>query len=493
MNLPRISSSDGLKLARLVRPYAGSLSIALFAVVGEGLAGLLEPWPLKIVFDSVSGSKPVPTWLASHIPVALTANRMAILELAAIAVVLIAMLNPVFSYAETNASTSAVQWIMHDLRRRVYCHIQHLSLGFHTQKRTGDLISRITSDVEAIQSFIVSDLLGLIVDVLTLGGMAGVMFYLNWRFTLIALSVAPLLFAVSYFYTRRSKKASRDVRRKEGEIFSLLQEVLSAIGVVKSFGREDYEQQRLERESAESVHLALRARSLKAKLSPLVGIIVALGTALVLWYGGALVVQGTLSAGSLVVFIWYLGKMYKPMQDFAKMTDSFTKAAVGYERVREVMETPPTVRDLPGAKPAPPLRGQIEFQNVGFTYTGDRPILSDVTLKVEAGRMTALVGPTGSGKSTIAALIGRFYDPHTGAVMIDGLDLRELEQKSLHNQISYVLQDNILFHAPIWQNIAYGKPDATHDEVRRAAELANAHEFITTFPMGYDTMVDRKH
>jgi subfamily B ATP-binding cassette protein MsbA len=492
MDLPRISSSDGLKLARLVRPYAGSLSIALLAVVGEGLVGLLGPWPLKIVFDSVSGSKPIPAWLASRLPAALTANKMAILDLAAIAVVLIAILDAVFSYVEKYATTSAGQWIMHDLRRRVYSHIQHLSLGFHTQMRTGDLISRITSDVEAVESFIVSDLLGLIVDFLTLGGMAAVMFYLNWRFTLIALSVTPLLFAVSYFYTRRSKKASRDVRRKEGEILSLLQEVLSAIGVVKAFGREDYEQQRLERESAESVHLALNARSLKAKLSPLVEIIVALGTALVLWYGGALVVGGTLSAGSLVVFIWYLGKMYKPMEDFAKMTDAFTKAAVGYERIREVMETPPMIRDMPGAKQAPPLQGEIEFQDVGFTYTGDRPVLSSINLRAEAGRMTALVGPTGSGKSTIAALIGRFYDPNTGTVTIDGFDLRELEQKSLHDQISFVLRDNILFHAPIWQNIAYGKPDATRDEVRRAAELANAHDFIADLPEGYDTMVGER-
>jgi subfamily B ATP-binding cassette protein MsbA len=492
MNLPRISSTDGLKLARLVKPYAGSLSVALIAVAGEGLAGLLEPWPLKIVFDSVSGSKPLPAWLASRLPAMLTADKMAMLDLAAIAVVSIAIVDAAFSYIEKYATTSAGQWMMHDLRRRVYCHIQHLSLGFHAQTRTGDLISRITSDVEAIQSFIVSDLLGLVIDVLTLGGMAAVMFYLNWRFTLIALSVAPLLFAVSFFYTRRSKKASRNVRRKESEIVSLLQEVLSAIGVVKAFGREDYEQQRLERESAESVHLALHARTLKAKLSPLVGVIVALGTALVLWYGGALVVGGTLSAGSLVVFIWYLGRMYKPMEDFAKMTDAFTKAAVGYERIREVMETPPTVRDMPGAKPAPRLRGQIEFQNVGFTYSGDRPILSDVVLKAEAGRMTALVGPTGSGKSTIGALIGRLYDPNTGAVTIDGMDLRELEQKSLHDQISYVLQDNILFHAPIWQNIAYGKPDATRDQVLRAAELANAHDFIVTFSDGYDTMVGER-
>jgi ATP-binding cassette subfamily B protein len=492
MGLSTISSTDGLKLARLVKPYAGSLSIALLAVLGEGLTGLLDPWPLKIVFDSVSGSKPIPAWLAMRLPAALTANRLATLELAAIAVVVIALLNAAFSYAEKYATTSAGQWIVHDLRGQVYNHIQHLSLGFHMQKRTGDLISRMTSDVDAIQSFIVSDLLGLVVDFLTLAGMAAVMFYLNWRFTLLALSVTPLLFGVSYFYTRRAKSASREVRRKEGEIVSLLQEVLSAITVVKAFAREDYEQQRLEKESAESLQLALRARTLKAKLSPLIGIIVALGTSAVLWYGGLLVLSGALSAGSLLVFIWYLGKLYKPMQDFAKMTDSFTKASVGYERIREVMETRPSVRDMPGARPAPQFVGEIQFDCVGFSYTNDHPVLSDINLRAEAGRMTALVGPTGSGKTTIAALIGRFYDPSSGTVKIDGVDLREFEQKSVRDRISFVLQENILFHAPIWQNIAYGKPTATLDEVRRAAKLANAAEFIAKLPQGYDTMVGER-
>ncbi len=492
MGLPKFSSTDRLNLGRLARPYAGSLSIALFAVVGEGVTGLLDPWPLKIVFDSVSGSKPIPAWLANRLPAALTADKVAILELAAIAVLAVAVLNAAFSYAEKYATTSAGQWIMHDLRRALYNHIQHLSLGFHTQKRTGDLISTVTTDVDSIQSFIVSDLLGLVIDFLTLAGMAAVMLYLNWRFTLIALSVTPLLFGVSFFYTRRAKSASRDVRRKEGEIVSLLQEVLSAIGVVKAFAREDYEEQRLEKESRESVQLAMHARTLKAKLSPLVGIVVALGTAVVLWYGGSLVLAGTLSAGSLVVFLSYLGKMYKPMQDFAKMTDAFTKASVGYERVRELMETPPSVQDAPGARPAPPLQGEIHFDRVDFRYTNDRPVLSDLTLRVEAGRMTALVGPTGSGKTTIAALMGRFYDPTSGTVKIDGTDLREFEQKSVRDQLSFVLQDNILFHAPIWQNIAYGKPGAPLDEVRRAATLANAAEFIEKLPQGYDTMVGER-
>lgn len=272
-----------------------------------------------------------------------------------------------------------------------------------------------------------SSVLDLAIDTVTLVGMAGVMFYLNWRFTLIALSIAPILFGVTYYYTRRSKKASRD-RKKQSEIVSLLQEVLSAIGVVKAFAQEDYEQERLEKKSIQSVQIALQARSIKAKLYPLVEIVVAIGTALVLWFGGRLVLAGTLSTGSLVLFIWYLGKMYKPMQDFAKMTDAYAKASVGYERLREVLNTQPTVRDLPNAKVLTAPKGEIQFEDVNFNYVPGRPILTDMNIRFRAGETTALVGPTGSGKTTIAALIGRFYDPNSGTVRIDGVDLRDLRQ-----------------------------------------------------------------
>jgi subfamily B ATP-binding cassette protein MsbA len=408
------------------------------------------------------------------------------------AVVVIALLDAACSYAEKYLTTSVGQWLTHDLRRMLYAHIQRLSLSYHTQKQTGDLISRLTSDIDAVQGFIVSSVLDLTIDTVTLVGMAAVMFYLNWQFTLIALSVAPALFAVTWYYTRSSKKASRDLRKKEGEIVSLLQEVLSAIGVVKAFAQEEYEEQRLEEKSIQSVRIALNARRIKAKLSPLVEIVVACGTALVLWFGGRLVLAGTLTVGSLVVFIWYLGKMYKPMQDFAKMTDAFAKASVGYERLREILDTEPTVRDLPGSRVAGPLKGEIEFDRVNFGYLPERPILKDIHVTLAAGEMTALVGPTGSGKSTIAALIGRLYDPTSGTVRVDGTDLRELQQKSLHDQISYVLQENVLFNAPVWQNIAYGKPGATRAEIERAAEMANAHGFVSQLPHGYDTVVGER-
>ncbi len=479
-------------IAGLLRPHKRALALAFVAVLGEGAANLLEPWPLKFVFDSFSRSGPKHGWFNTWIQSIIGPDKIAALEFAAAAVFGIALLDAVCFFAEKYLTTSVGQWVMHDLRLLLYGHIQDLSLDYHRQNQTGELISRLTSDIDAIQSFIVTNLLGSLVDAMTLLGMVAVMFYLNWRFTLIALSVAPLLFAVTYSYTRRSKKASREVRKKESEIVSRLQEVLSAIGVVKALAREDYEQQKLEEESVESVQIALRARSLKARLSPLVGLIVAAGTGLVLWFGGKLVLAGSLSAGSLLVFIWYLGKMYKPMQDVAKMTDSYSKAAVGYERIKEILDTEPQVQDLPSAKPAPRFKGNIEFDHVQFSYVPGQPVLKNISFAVPPGHMTALVGSTGAGKTTIASLIGRFYDPDSGSVRIDGQDVRDFSQKSLRDQMSFILQESILFRAPIWQNIAYGKPEASRTEIRRAAKLANAGEFIEKLPDDYDTVVGER-
>lgn len=479
-------------IADLLKPHSKALALGLLAVIGEGAANLLEPWPLKIVFDNVLKARPIHGWLNPLILSLAGTDKFAIIRFAALAALAVAVFGALCSYAEKSLTTSVGQWVMHDIRRSLYSHIQRLSLAFHDQKQIGDLISRVTSDIDSIQSFIASGLLGAMINSLTLIGMVVVMFYVNWRFTLIALSVVPILFLVVFRYTRRIKKASREVRKKEGEIVSVIQEVFSSIRVVKAFAREDYEQRRLEEESLEGVEIALRARSLKAKLSPMVEIIVAVGTALVLWFGARMVLDGSLSAGSLILFIMYLGKMYKPMQELSKMTDSYTKAAVGYERIREILDTERDVKDMPGARRAPPLRGKIEFENVSFTYAPDNPILTNVSLKIEPGQVAALVGPTGAGKTTIISLIPRFYDPTEGVVKIDGLDLRRLQQRSLRQQISFVLQETVLFHGTIWHNIAYGKPEASRAEIVRAAELANATEFIEKMPQGYDTMVGER-
>jgi ATP-binding cassette subfamily B protein len=470
----------------------GALSLGLLGVIGEGVANLLEPWPLKLVLDDVLRGRESHAGVMRWIHGMVGTDKLAMLKFACAAVLVIAVLDAICTYAEKYLTTSVGQWIGYDLRGRIYAHVQKLSLAFHDQERIGDLISRVTNDIDAIQSFITTGLLSALVNMITLVGMIVVMSYLNWKFTLIALSVAPVLFFVVFTYTRRIKKAAREVRKKEGEITSVVEEVLSSIRVVKAFAREEYEVRRLEEESLEGVEIALRARSLKAKLTPIVGLIVAVGTCLVLWFGARLVMNGGLSAGSLVVFILYLGKMYKPMQELSKMTDTYSKAAVGYERIREVLETDKEIKDARGAIRAPHFKGEIEFDHVSFSYDPETPILKDVSFKIEPGQVAALVGPTGAGKTSIISLIPRFYDPVSGVVKVDGTDIRRFKQQSLRQQISFVLQETMLFHSTVWQNIAYGKPEASRQEIIAAAELANASEFIDKLSDGYDTVLGER-
>ena len=486
------SQSANLSVVRLIRPYWKQLALAFVAVFGETFSDVLEPWPIKIVIDNILQSKKVPGWLAGFVSGAFGQNKLAVLNFAVAAVAGIAVVGAISSYVEKYLTTSVSQWVTHDLRRTLYNHIQRLSLAEYDKTQTGDLISRVTSDINAVQDFINSALLGIIVNVLTLVGMAGVMFYINWRFTLIALSIAPALFAVVYYLTRRIKKASREVRKKESELVSIVQEVLTSVRVVKAFAREDFEVTRFESQSLENVETALEARSIKAKLSPIVDVMVAAGTCLVLAYGARLALSGQISTGVLIVFLLYLGKMYKPMRDLSKSTDTVSKAIVGYERIEEVLEIEARVRDLPGARKAPRFKGKIEFDHVNFAYEDNIPVLKDMRFEIEAGQVAAIVGPSGVGKTTIISLIPRLYDPQSGTIKIDGVDIRRYKLKCLREQISFVLQETLLFHTSVWENIAYGKPDASPDQIIRAAKQANAHEFIVQLSEGYGTMVGER-
>jgi ATP-binding cassette subfamily B protein len=483
---------EKLTIAGLLRPHWKALLLGLAAVGAETLAGLLEPWPLKLVLDSVLHTKKAPDWLSSMVLSIVGHDSLGVLKFTALAVIAIAAMGAIGTYVEKQTITGVGQRVMHGLRRTFYWHIQRLSMSYHDNKRTGDVISTVTNDIDAIQSAVSSGVLDALYYALTLLGMVGIMFYLDWRFTLIALSVIPALFLVVYTFTKRIKKASRDLRKKEAEMVSTLQEVLYSIRIVKAFGREEYEQKRFEAESIESVDLALRARDIKAKLAPAVEIIVACGTALVLWFGAKQVLSGALSPGVLVVFFLYLGKMYKPMRELSKMADTYSKATVGWERIKNFLAIDLQVQDLPDAQDAPVLKGEIELEHVNFGYLPGRMVLKDVNLKVKPGQVAALVGATGSGKSTLLSLIPRFYDPQSGAVKLDGVDVRGYKRKSVREQISLVLQETLLFRAPIWQNIGYGKPEATQNEIVQAARLANADEFIDRLPEGYNTMIGER-
>jgi subfamily B ATP-binding cassette protein MsbA len=459
-------------------------------MVLAGGADLLEPWPLKIVFDHVIGSKPPPAWLFGSIHS--EGGRLTVLTWASVALVVIAVAGAVSTYTHKYLSMTVGKRVGYDLRHMLYHHIQRLSMSFYETRRTGDMVVRLTSDIEAAEDFITNAVLGIILDLLTLIGMLAVMIAIDWQFSLIALSVAPLLFVLVYRYTRRIKVATRAVKRKESELASVVQESIASARIVKTFAREDFEEDRLDRESQESVAINMHARSVKAILSPLVDVIVAIGTCLVLWFGTRLVLDGRLTAGALLVFLLYLAKMYKPMKDLSKLTDTLSKAAIAFERVGEIMAVEGVVQDLPGARPARRLSGRIAFEHVRFGYASDQPVLRGVDLTIEPGQRAALVGLTGSGKSTLLGLIPRLYDVLGGVVLIDGRDVRSYTLRSLRERVSVVLQDPVLFRATIAENIAYGRRGATASEVAHAAKLAHVDEFVARLPRGYDTVVGER-
>jgi ATP-binding cassette subfamily B protein len=478
-------------VAHLARSHWKALALAFLAVLGETLADIAEPWPVKVVIDNVLQNKKLPPRLDAIVEL-FPHNAFATLNFALAFVLLIAVVGAISSYTEKFLTTSVAQWVAHDLRRMIYQRIQRLSLAEHGESRTGDLLTRVTSDIDAVQDFITSALLGIVTNVLTLAGMLAVMFYMNWRFTLIGLSVAPVMFLFVYVYTKRIKKASRLVKKREGELMSSVSEKLTSIQVVQAFAREEYEDQRFDWESRQNVAAGLRARSMKARLSPMVDLLVAVGTCLVLGYGARLVFSGGFTTGELIIFIFYLGKTYKPMKDLSKMTNTVSKATISFERIQELLDMESRVRDLPNARKAHRFEGAMEFDTVTFSYDGKHPILKDVSLRIEPGQIAAIVGPSGTGKTTIAGLIPRFFDPQSGRILIDGHDIREFTLKSLRDQVSFVLQDTLLFRGTIWENIAYGKPDAEIEDTVRAAEEANAHEFIVRMPESYATMVGER-
>jgi len=481
-----------LSLLRLLLPHWKYFTLGIFAVVLQAFADLLQPWPLKIIVDLV-GDKQMPTWLAVWVAATFGTDKLAILNFVAVAVVAIAVLAAVSSYVESVSMTTVGQWVTHDLRSTLYHHIQRLSLSYHDRSQTGDLISRVTSDIDTIQGFITSTLTDVVLDILTLVSMLAVMTYIDWRFTIIALSVAPFMFLFVYKYSHRIKKASRAVRKKESEIVSKTQEVFSSIRVVKAFAREKYEKERFQEVSLETVELALRARALKAGLSPGIRVMTALATGLMMWYGARTVlVDGTLRTGTLVLFLAYLGKLYAPIRGLSRLPDTFSKPSIALERIQEVFEVEVKTPGIEKPHKAPPFKGRIEFEHVSFGYNPDRLILRDVNLTIEPGQIAAFVGPTGAGKTTIISLIPRFYEVTSGVIRIDSEDVRSFKLKSLRRQLGFVLQETLLFRAPIWQNIAYGRPSATREEVIEAAKLANAHDFIVEMPDGYDSIVGER-
>src|SRR5271167_3291 len=486
-----------LRLIRqLVRPYRGTLVVILLAMLVETVMSLAGPWPLKVILDNVVGSHHFPQWfdrfVGSSWSTAFAHSKMEIAALAALTAVLIAVLGSIASYIDNYYTESVGQWVAHDLRMRTYHHLQRLSLAYYDSHQTGTLLSTITDDIQTIQSFASSSTLGILVDLFTIVGMLVLMFWLNWDFALIALGVTPFLLLFVSRFKRAVKKATHEVRHHQSDIVAVVQQGLESVRVVKAFGRQDLEQHELDEVSRATVDAALKARKVKSLLGPIITVTVALCTAFVLWHGASLILKGVMTAGALTVFLSYLNKFFKPVQDLAKMTNVIAQAAVGVERIQAILETDTVIPEHPDARDLEAIRGEIVFDHVAFAYDKDAPVLRDVNFTIKPGELVGVVGTTGGGKSTVVSLIPRFYDPTAGTVKIDGVDIKEYKLHGLRDQIGFVLQDTVLFRGTIRENISYGRPGATQEQIEKAAKLANADEFIARMPHGYDTMVGER-
>ncbi|MCU1320447.1 MAG: Lipid export ATP-binding/permease protein MsbA [Acidobacteriaceae bacterium] len=477
----------------LIRPYRRTLAIIFLAMLVETLMSLATPWPLKIILDNVIGNHKMAPWL-HHIlgPLLESGSRLQVALIAALLYVIIACLGAIASYIDNYYTESVGQYVAHDLRMRMYNHLQRLSLGYYNTHQTGTILSTLTTDIQTIQGFASSSTLNILVDMLTIVCMLGLMFWLNWDFTLIALAVTPFLLLFVSRFKKAVKAATKEVRKEQSQIVAVVQQGLESMQVVKAFGQEGTEEEMLSAVSHATVAAALKARSVKALLSPVVTITVAACTALVLWRGAALILAGTMTIGSLTIYLAYLSRFFKPVKDLATTTNAIAQVTIGAERVREILDTDTIIPEKPDGLEPQTLQGAIEFQHVAFGYDPAIPILTDVSFKINPGEFVGIVGPTGSGKSTLVSLLPRFYDALSGDVLIDGNNVRDYKLKPLRDQIGYVLQETVLFRGTIFENIAFGRPSATREEVVAAAKLANADEFITRMPLGYDTLVGER-
>jgi len=468
------------------RPLLG----AMICSVAYTAARLAEPWPLKFIFDNVLAGKPLRTPFLS-VDRTLGGDPWLILLLAALTILALALVRSAFYYYQSVLSSRIGQEIVLKVRMQLFTHLQRLSLGFHARNSTGDLLTRLTGDINMLRELLVACLLSLVSETVIVLGYVTVMFAMEWRLAVVATLVAPVLLVLLTLYSTQIREAAREQRRREGEVASRLQEVLSGIHVVQIFAREQEEEERLRGLNRRSLASGLRATGFEARLNRAVEMSIATATAATLGLGAAQVVAGRLTPGQLIVFLAYMHNFYRPLRRISRTTERAGKAASCAERISAVLAQIPEVRE--GRRLAPAFRGEVRFEGVEFSYAPGTPVLQGVTLTIEHGQTVALVGPTGAGKSTMLGLVPRLYDPTRGVVRIDGHDVREFRLKSLRDQISVVPQDGMLFGGSARDNIAYGRPDATDEEIEAAARAAHIHDFIISgLPDAYASRIGER-
>lgn len=476
-----------------LRPYERRMMLAYCALFASVAMGLARPWPLKLVLDSVilgkrniSAKIPIlPAWVDSIGPGLL-------LTVLCAALVLVTMLESAFGYLQKLWFSSVGQSVATDVQENVHTHLQTLPRGAGIGARTGDIVVRLTSDIKTLRDLLVEHVQKLGTYVVTFFSTLAMMLWLHWDLTLIGLSVVPFIWFASYRFSHDLKTASRIKRQKEGDVAAVVHEALTTMTVVQAFAQEEAESERLRRETRQSLDAGIETSRIGGAFSRSVRVLNTTGIALMLWFGARRVLEGTLSPGDLIVLITYANELYQPVQNISELTAKFTESVVSAERVLHLLETRPVVKEVPHAARIGHIEGEVAFQNVVYGYLENQTVLHELTFNIQPGRTVAIVGESGTGKSTILNLLLRFADPWEGCVLLDGNDIRKYTLKSLRSQLSVVLQEPVIFRRTVRENIAYGKPHASLEQVVQAAHAAHAHDFIVELPEGYDTILDER-
>ena len=495
--VPAAGTSGARGRARIRRMFMsnlsrvkGSLMLAAVFMVGGAAVELLKPWPLKIILDHVILSKPLHGPLSFLQGIALTGPQL--LVAASAAIVLISVVGGLFSYFQVFITKGIGYRMVYTLRRDVFAHLQQLSLSFHNRARSGDLLTTFGKDTSTLKDVFAEAILKFADQALTMIGMLTIMWFVNWKICLIAVATLPFLCYTLMHLYRQTKISLKKQRKQEGKVVSRLNEVLGAVSMVQAFGRERHEESRYEAVSNETLRESIPMPGLAAAATRSSYIMSSIGTALVVLVGGMEVLGGRMLPGELVLVMSYVTSMYKPLRNMAKLSIDLSKAAASAERIADVLEIEPEIQDRPDAIEADRIRGEIVFAGVSFDYGEGKDVLRQVSFDVAPGQRVALIGVSGAGKSTIASLILRLYEAQGGVILIDGVDITRYRRESLRRQIGIVLQESLLFGATISENIAYGRPDATMEEVVAAARTANADEFIRELEDGYDSVVGER-
>ena len=444
---------------------------------------LLKPWPLKIIVDHVLGGVPI------HWASAASLSPHGLLLASCLGLVVLYFMLAGLSVLNNSTTIAIGQGMVNDFRVDLYQHLQRLSLKFHTSREVGDLLYRVTADAFAIQTLSMNGVFPIITSAVLFGGMVIVMGRMDWVLTAVALAICPIIFLGISLVGKRINAVALDARQKESRLYSVTQRGIAAIRVIQAFTTEEEEARQFAASSTESLRANWRMYMLQTFYSGAINVIVAVGTALVLWVGASKVLDGTLSVGQVLVFTTYLASLYAPINSISQTIGMIHGATAGARRALEILETEPDLPDGTRGIDPTTLRGEVAFEHVRFEYASDRPVLRDVDLVAKAGQVLAIVGPTGVGKSTLVSLVGRFYDPVAGRVLLDGVDLREYRLRELRSRIAMVLQPALVFPTTLRENIAYGRPFATEEEIQRAARLAQLDGLLQRMPQGLSTPV----